>query len=216
MKRKPIFFTSDWHIGHENCIKFDNRPFKNLDEMHEALITNFNKQVPIDGLTYFLGDMFTHGSELTKSVITRLNGTKILIRGNHDKGVEACYNVGFDVVLNSASLMIENELVTMTHCPLRGLFREDTSTMKGNQVGELWHGEKRHPEFSIDGFGQFHLSGHIHAPNGGKSQVKLGRQWDVGVVGNNYRPVHISNVASWISKTKFLEKQASTIKDKIC
>jgi calcineurin-like phosphoesterase family protein len=207
MKRKQIFFTSDWHIGHENSIKFDKRPYKNLEEMHVSLISNFNKQVPEDGITYFLGDMFTHSLEVTKPVISSLNGLKILIRGNHDKGIEACYNAGFDVVMNSSSLTIANELVTLTHCPLRGLFREDTSTMKNNIDGENWHGESRHPDFSIDDFGQFHLSGHIHSPNGGKSQTILGRQWDVGVPGNNYRPVHIGQVDSWIQKTKWLESQ---------
>jgi calcineurin-like phosphoesterase family protein len=202
MSRKQIFFTSDWHIGHENSIKFDNRPFSNLDEMHEGLIRNYNNQVKDDGICYFLGDIFTHGSELTKSIIARLNGTKILIRGNHDKGIDACYNVGFDVVLDSGSLMIAKEIVTMTHCPLRGLFREDTSDMKGNKPGELWHGEHRHPNFSIDSFGQFHLHGHIHSPNGGKSTRILGRQFDVGVPANKYRPVHISEIERWIMKTK--------------
>lgn len=202
MSRKQIFFTSDWHIGHENSIKFDNRPYKDLEEMHEALIRNFNAQVKDGGITYFLGDMFIRSSEVTKAVISRLNGTKVLIRGNHDKGFEACYNVGFDVVINSSSLIIANELVTLTHCPLRGVFREDTTLMKGRIEGENWHGESRHPDFSIDGFGQFHLHGHIHSPNKGQSQKILGRQFDVGLPANNYRPVHISAIESWIMKTK--------------
>lgn len=205
--RKQIFFTSDWHIGHANSIKFDKRPYKDLDEMHEALVSNFNKQVPVDGVTYFLGDMVTHGSEITKTVIDQLNGLKILIRGNHDKGVDACYNVGFDVVMNSGSVIIANELVTLTHCPLRGLFRENTSTMMNNKEGELWHGEHRHLDFSIESFGQFHLHGHIHSPNGGKSTKILGRQFDVGLPAHNYRPVHIGAIDSWIQKTRWLEKQ---------
>ena len=202
MSRKQIFFTSDWHIGHENTIRFDKRPYSNLEEMHEALISNFNKQVKEGGVTYFLGDMFTHSAILTKSVITQLNGTKILIRGNHDKGVEACYNVGFDVVMNGATIVVSKELVTLTHCPLRGLFREDTSDMKGNKQGELWHGEHRHLDFSIENAGQFHLHGHIHSPNGGKSTKKLGRQFDVGVPANKYRPVHISEIERFIMEVK--------------
>ena len=199
---KQIFFTSDWHIGHENSIKFDNRPYKNLDEMHTALIKNYNNNVPVDGVCYFLGDIATHSSELTKSVISQLNGIKILILGNHDKGSQACYNMGFDVVLNNAMIMIAKEHVTMSHCPLRGLFREDTSTMQGHVPGELWHGETRHPDFSIQNYGQFHLSGHIHSPNGGKSTKILGRQYDVGVPANKYTPVHINEIERWIVATK--------------
>jgi calcineurin-like phosphoesterase family protein len=202
---KQIFFTSDWHIGHENSIKFDSRPYANLEEMHEALIRNYNNVVPADGVCYFLGDIATHSSELTKSVISQLNGIKILILGNHDKGSQACYNMGFDVVLNSAMIMIQKEHVTLTHCPLRGLFREDTSTMNGHIPGELWHGENRHPDFSIQDYGQFHLHGHIHSPNGGKSVKILNRQFDVGVPANKYRPVHIRNIEAWISQTKLKE-----------
>lgn len=33
-----VFFTSDLHIGHENAIKFDNRPFKSIEEMDSEII----------------------------------------------------------------------------------------------------------------------------------------------------------------------------------
>lgn len=201
MTRKQIFFSSDWHIGHENSIKFDNRPYRDLDHMHSELIKNFNKQVPIDGLTYFMGDIVTHSASLTKTVIDQLNGTKILIVGNHDKNYESCYNAGFDAVMHQTTIYIQKERVTLSHCPLLRVFREDTSTMKGNTEGELWHGEFRNKRFAVPDNGQFHLHGHIHSPNGGKSAKLLDRQMDVGLPANNYRPVHISHVESWIMKT---------------
>jgi calcineurin-like phosphoesterase family protein len=169
--------------------------------MHSELIKNFNKQVPVDGLTYFLGDIATHSAELTKNVIEQLNGTKIIVVGNHDKKYESLYNVGFAAVMHNATIFIQKERVTMSHCPLTGTFREDTTDMKGSVPGENWHGETRNKRFSVPDEGQFHLSGHIHSPNGGKSKTILGRQMDVGLPGNNYRPVHISKVESWIMKT---------------
>lgn len=201
MNRKPIFFTSDLHIGHANSIIFDSRPFKDLDHMHSELIRRFNNTVPVDGLTYFLGDVQTHSTELTKSVLSQMNGTKVLVVGNHDKNYNSCYNAGFDVVLHQATVYIQNERVTMSHCPLTGTFRENTEGMKGSTEDENWHGEKRNARFSVPDEGQFHLHGHIHSPNGGKSTKILGRQFDVGVPANKYAPVHINAIESWIMKT---------------
>ena len=201
MTRKQIFFTSDWHIGHANSIVFDNRPYRDLDHMHSELVKNFNKQVPVDGVTYFLGDVVTHSASLTKTVIDQLNGIKILIVGNHDKNYESCYNAGFNVVMHQSIIHIQKQPVSLSHCPLLRTFREDTSDMKGSTDGELWHGEFRNGRFSVGDCGQFHLHGHIHSPNGGKSTKILGRQMDVGLPANNYRPVHISQVESWIMKT---------------
>jgi calcineurin-like phosphoesterase family protein len=201
--RKGIFFWSDLHIGHENVLAFDNRPFRDLDHMHEVLIGNYNSTVK-DGVCYFLGDVGLAKTDTVKKVIDHMGGTKVLILGNHDKGVEAMYKAGFDVVLYGATMQIAGERVTLSHCPLLGVYRENCENMKGSQVNENWHGESSMKKriFTTNDVGQFHLHGHIHSPNGGKSKKILGRQFDVGVAANNYRPVSISLIESWIAKNK--------------
>jgi calcineurin-like phosphoesterase family protein len=211
-KRKPTFFTSDWHLGHGKSIILDSRPFNSLEQMHETLIRNYNNTVPKDGICYFLGDIVTCSSELAYSIISRLNGTKVVILGNHDKGSNAMYNCGFDVVLNTATLYIANEKVTLSHCPLKGVYRENIEGMKGVLGTENWHGEYKQHAFTVTNEGQFHLHGHIHSPNSGKSQKILGRQYDVGVPANNYRPVSIGIIESWIVNTKNKEKELDKIK----
>ena len=208
---KPkIYFTSDWHVGHQTSLKFDKRPFRDLDHMHESLIKNFNRLVPEHGITYFLGDMGLCSSDLLGSVIRQLNGKLIMVPGNHDsKGMYAYYDMGFDFVTYKAQIHIGDNIVTMSHCPLKGVFREDITGMKGVPVGSTdnWHNESVHKDkYSIEDFGQFHLHGHIHSPNDGKSTKILGRQMDIGVCGNSYEPVSISQVESWIAKTKNDEK----------
>lgn len=37
-----IYFTSDLHLGHANAIHFTERPFADVDEMNEQLISNIN------------------------------------------------------------------------------------------------------------------------------------------------------------------------------
>lgn len=202
MNRKPIFFTSDLHIGHKNVLEFSNRPFKDLDHMHRVLINNYNAIVPENGLCYFLGDMGLCNNETLKNVVDQLNGTKVLILGNHDKGPNAMYDLGFDVVMYGAVLQIAKRRFTLSHCPLLGVYREDTKGMRGAVEGENWHGESRRSRarFTMPDYGQYHGHGHIHSPNGGKSKRILDRQFDVGVDANNYRPVSISRVESWIAK----------------
>jgi len=203
MERKGIFFWSDLHIGHANVLKFDNRPFKDLDHMHEVLINNYNSTVK-DGVCYFLGDIGLGKSDIVQKVISRMIGVKICILGNHDKGVEAMYKAGFDAVLYGATMQIAGERVTLSHCPLLGVYREQCEGMNGTKTGENWHGESREKTkiYTIKDEGQYHLHGHIHSPNGGKSQKISGRQYDVGVAANGYKPISISVIESWIAKTK--------------
>lgn len=205
-KFKSIHFTSDLHLGHANSIVFDQRPFKDLDHMHRVIINNWNAQVPDDGIVYVLGDVGLSSAETTAAILAQLKGTKILVRGNHDRGAQACYNLGFDVVLNGAVLHIAGERVTLSHCPLKGVFREDVTGMRNHIAGENWHGESRHAEYTFTDEGQFHLHGHIHSgPANGKPKID-GRQFDVGMPANNYRPVHISQIESFIAQTKMLNK----------
>lgn len=199
MNFKPTFFSSDWHIGHEKAIEYDKRPFRNLDEMHKSLVTRYNSCVPNSGICYFLGDMGNRTEDI-KNVITQLNGTKVLILGNHDKGITTMYNCGFDVVLYSASIYIGDHRITMSHCPLLGVFREDTSKMKRGII-ENWHGETnpKHRRFSLVNEDQFHLHGHIHSrKDKSQSQKILDKQYDVGVTANNYTPVSVSQIESWV------------------
>jgi calcineurin-like phosphoesterase family protein len=198
--RKKIFFTSDLHVFHENVLDFDKRPFDDIEHMHRVLINNYNATVPKDGLCYFLGDIgFCNTPELA-DIIKQLNGTKVLILGNHDRNTYSAYEAGFDVVLNTAIIYVGKYRVSMSHCPLPGIFREDTTGMKGGKEGENWHGESKNTRFmSFDTKADYHLHGHIHSgPHNGKAKFTY-NQYDVGVAANNYRPVSISAIESWIS-----------------
>jgi calcineurin-like phosphoesterase family protein len=210
-KRRAIFFTADWHVGHEGSITFDKRPFTGLHHMHKVFVNNYNSMIGDGDVCYFLGDMGLCTNETLKSVMDQLNGTKVLVLGNHDKGVNSMYNLGFDVVLTGAVMYIAGERVTLSHCPLKGVYREDRRGMIGSDGTENWHGEHRdtHSKLSFTNEGQFHLHGHIHSPNRGKSEKTLGRQYDVGVVNNKYRPVSINEIESFIVKTKREEEEDS-------
>jgi calcineurin-like phosphoesterase family protein len=172
--------------------------------MHSVLIKNYNATVPADGVCFFLGDVGISSTEKTKAVIEALNGTKVLVLGNHDKGVESMMNCGFDVVLYGAVIYLQGQRVTMSHCPLMGVPREPTDHFANPEYrGANWHGEHKNQRFSFIDEGQFHLHGHIHSSNltKGTKEIIQGRQMDIGVPGNHYRPVPFAAIESWIMKT---------------
>jgi len=79
-----VFLTSDQHFGHARIIEFCDRPYKTIDEMDTALILNWNKVVPLDGHVFVVGDFSFHKPKRTISILNRLQGTKYLVKGNHD------------------------------------------------------------------------------------------------------------------------------------
>ena len=50
------YYTSDLHLGHKNVIKFDNRPYSDVDEMDDCLIKNWNNKVTDNDDVYIVGD----------------------------------------------------------------------------------------------------------------------------------------------------------------
>jgi calcineurin-like phosphoesterase family protein len=84
-----VWLISDTHFGHEKtCTVFKRedgsplRPFSSAEEMDEAMIARWNERVRPNDKVYHLGDVVINRKFL--HVLGRLNGDKVLIRGNHD------------------------------------------------------------------------------------------------------------------------------------
>lgn len=83
------FLISDTHFGHEKtCTVFQRedgsplRPFASAEEMDEAMVERWNARVRPSDKIYHLGDVVINRKFL--KILSRLNGDKVLIRGNHD------------------------------------------------------------------------------------------------------------------------------------
>lgn len=83
-----IWVTSDEHYLHNNIIKYCNRPFTDVSHMTEELIVCHNSVVRHDDEVWHLGD-FSMSEKCISDILSRLNGSHILVAGNHDK----CYAV---------------------------------------------------------------------------------------------------------------------------
>jgi len=83
-----VFLYSDPHFGHAGVCRFLRedgtklRPWDNPDEMDEHLVKVYNEHVRPNDKIYFLGDVVINRRAL--KTLARLNGDKVLIRGNHD------------------------------------------------------------------------------------------------------------------------------------
>ena len=112
-----IFVTADTHFNHENIIKYCDRPFKDVHEMNEVIINNWNELVGKEDVVYHLGDYGFGTKEKLQEIFNRLNGKKYLIMGNHDFRVGKRYylDLGFiDVYKNK----YEFDKYIFTHKPI--------------------------------------------------------------------------------------------------
>jgi len=85
-----VFLVSDTHFGHAGVCRFTHpddpevklRPWDDPDEMDEEMIRRWNDTVRPSDKVYHLGDVVINRKAL--KTLARLNGDKVLIRGNHD------------------------------------------------------------------------------------------------------------------------------------
>ena len=82
------YYISDLHLFHKNVTRagknFDDRPFDDLDEMHNLIKEKWNAKVTNGDTVYILGDFCWGKEEDWIRYLRQMKGRKVLIRGNHD------------------------------------------------------------------------------------------------------------------------------------
>jgi len=112
------WFISDIHFGHANAIGHSDRPFKDIDEMKETVIANWNKVVSPEDLCIFVGDIFFyHSKQEMFDTMSRMNGRKVLVKGNHDQKPRQMMNAGFEICVDEMTMTIAGEKVLISHYP---------------------------------------------------------------------------------------------------
>lgn len=165
-----IFVCADLHFGHKNIIKYENRPFENVSHMNEQLIKNWNKVVKPKDTVYVLGDVSFAGNRETKELLSRLNGRKILIMGNHDRerSIHKWQELGFDWA--SPYPIVYNEYIVLMHKP---------------------------PTYFNDACPYFYVYGHVHGTPDYQSHTQTSAC--VSIERLNYSPVLLEDVISGVA-----------------
>ena len=157
-----IWYTSDTHFGHKNILKYCKRPFRDVQEHDEMLITYWNQTVAPEDYVYHLGD-FQFNSDAER-YLPRLNGNKILIRGNHDfQHPKIMESQHWKSVHDVLEIRDDKTKIVLCHYAMR-----------------VWPNGHR---------GSLMLYGHSHGRLSGNTQ-----SYDVGVDAWNYRPVSLKDI----------------------
>lgn len=163
------FYISDTHFYHDNILRISKRPFKNIQEMHNQLIANWNKKVKPDDEIFILGDFVYKGSSAdAENLLKVLKGVKYLVKGNHERWLNGVIShKWFGWVKDYAEIDDNGRHVIMFHYPI-----------------EDWNGKFRN---------SYHLFGHIHNNDHCVSK-KLDRRYNVGVDVNNFEPMTLDEL----------------------
>lgn len=206
-----IWFTSDTHFGHHRIIELCDRPFDNVDHMNSVIVNNFNEVIQPDDTLVHLGDVALGSISDSLPVVSRINGRKILVPGNHDRVGTPMSKPGsekrerwmaeyskvfhriFDEVHEIAITMSETEhhfdfsLILSSHYPYDG----DS------------HGEDRWTDIRPVDEGVPLIHGHTHMPTQRAHLSKKGTpMFHVGVDAWNYRPVHEDVIKEWLNEVR--------------
>jgi calcineurin-like phosphoesterase family protein len=115
-----IFFASDHHFGHANILTFKRddgtplREFQDIDHMNETIVRKHNEVVRPGDKVYFLGDVCMDRKSKGLEILQRMNGEKVLIKGNHDQCKPEAYLKYFKDIRGSHQF----EGLIMTHIPI--------------------------------------------------------------------------------------------------
>lgn len=175
------FFTADTHWGHTKSLTFLTpsgdrlRPFDSVEEMDELMISNWNQVVNKKDTVYHLGDVAIPRASL--KVLDRLNGRKILIRGNHDRYALKDYAQYFEDIRGANYHQPGSTFLgglIMTHIPV-------------------------HPD-NLQGHYRGNVHGHLHCHQVMEDGEPDRRYFNACVERNNFTPVAFDTVVDYFKQ----------------
>jgi calcineurin-like phosphoesterase family protein len=182
---QKVFFTSDTHFGHNNILKFCQRPWADIKAHNAGIVELWNSVVGPDDIVFHMGDVCWFNSRHeTYKLLKQLNGHIYIVLGNHDTEdqFELCAQrmPNFTVLGDTTVLFLrgvegypQTLEIVLNHYPLMTWSHRDRTALQ--------------------------FFGHIHS--GPRSTCKFdcdlplySYQYDVGCDNNDYTPIEIRDL----------------------
>jgi len=179
-----IYFTSDTHFGHKGSLNWPNgkaRNFKDVAEMNQIIIDNWNAVIKDTDVVYHLGDFAYKTSVNTiKHIFESLNGIIIFIEGNHDKQTLKADKQVHRFKSIHTQLNLKDDLV----------IKDKTNSICSTTIFVLDHYPRT--DWFMKEQGAIHLHGHVH---GTLQELNNNiKRYDCSVEVNNYTPISIDEI----------------------
>lgn len=179
------WIISDTHFGHNRIVKFLRkdgtklRPWEDIKEHDQALIKNWNSVVKPEDKVYHVGDLgLTNATHLLR-IMNCLNGTKVLIKGNHDTLKLSQYQQVFKDVRAYHQL----NGILLAHIPIH------PSSLGG------WRGQIH---------GHLHADRVILNSTNSGEEVLDPRYYNVSCEQINYTPINFDVINKYFNKEKYV------------
>lgn len=168
------WFSSDWHISHQSCIRFSNRPFETVEEMDKIIIDNMINATKKGDNMFFLGDLSFDKNNIF-GILKRFKNKGVnfhWIIGNHDEKYKP---MGF------------SNLCT---------FIGDKKTIK-REGCKIFMSHMPHMTWDSSHYNSWHLYGHIHdfSPELNELNRRMdGKSLNVNCEFNDYKPFSFDDI----------------------
>lgn len=168
-----VWITSDLHLNHHNILNLEADNLRKnglgyidtVDKYNDMVIEHINSVVSPNDTLYILGDVVFGGTDVITSLLSRINGYKILILGNHDRySVTMARKMGFDEAYDHPIYLPEGHgKVILSHYPLKEAFDNP--------------------------YVVYNLHGHLH-----NSKLILPNYLNVNIAMNEYYPIKLDTL----------------------
>jgi calcineurin-like phosphoesterase family protein len=117
------WITSDLHFGHDRIRQFcpeTRGRFTDVIDMREKMIAEWNQDVKPEDEVFILGDFAFLPAKDAVAILRRLNGSKILVEGNHDRKLlnDPSFRREFKEVHQYLRYNHDGTIVIMLHYPI--------------------------------------------------------------------------------------------------